>query len=196
MQIRNRIKKQTKAKASELQPHPLNWRTHGDEQRKALRAIFGEIGFAGVTLVYKSERNGGALTIIDGHLRQDEVGPDFELPIAITDLNDAEADKLLALLHHVGDMAEADPAKLAELVAVLETDSDEVDALLASLTEERELAEAGGDVKLKKVSEQPPPAMSWVLVGIPTVRFGEIAGIVEQLAAVPDSFVESTVSNG
>ena len=55
---------------------------------------------------------------------------------------------------------------------------------------------AGGDVELRQISVQPPPKMSWVLIGIPTVRFGELASLVESVAAIPETFVETTVSNG
>ena len=37
--------------------------------------------------------------------------------------------------------------------------------------------------------------MTWALVGIPTVRFGEIAGRIEELAAVDGVLCEVTASN-
>jgi len=41
-----------------------------------------------------------------------------------------------------------------------------------------------------------PPRMAWVLIGIPTVRFGEIAALVEQVAALPEVVVETSVNDG
>jgi hypothetical protein len=37
--------------------------------------------------------------------------------------------------------------------------------------------------------------MTWVLVGIPTVRFGEIAALVEKIAGREDTQVETTVTS-
>jgi hypothetical protein len=196
MKIRDRIKRLEKIRAGDLLQHPLNWRTHSPEQRQAFRALLNEIGFAGVALVYKSKRNRGRLTLIDGHMREEEVGPDFLMSCAVTDLDDAEADKLLALGDRLGQMAGADPEKVKLLLAEIDTASDELNALLASLGEEAGLKDAGGEVELRHVSVQPPPKMSWVLIGIPTVRFGELAALVESAAAIPETFVETTVSNG
>ncbi|MCI0358299.1 MAG: hypothetical protein L0211_07440 [Planctomycetaceae bacterium] len=196
MDIRNRVKKLQQIRAGDLVPHPRNFRTHSQEQRATIRAVFAEIGFAGAALVYKSKRAGGKLTVIDGHMRDEEVGPDYLVPCLVTDLNDDEADKLLAIFDRLGTMAGADPDKVKALLADIETGSDEIDALLASLGEAAGLQAAGGEIELKRVSEQPPPKMSWVLIGIPTVRFGELANLVESVAGIPDTIVETTVSNG
>jgi len=195
MNIRNRIQELCRKRASELKHHPHNWKNHTAEQRQAFRAVLDEIGFAGVALVYRSERLGGALTLIDCHMRQEEVGDDFELPCAITDLNDAEADKLLAIGDRLASMADPDPAKVEALLREIETDSQEIDALLAALAEEAGLQDSG-EVELKTVNVQPPPKMAWVLIGIPTVRFGELAATVERIASIPETIVETTVSNG
>jgi hypothetical protein len=88
-----------------LKPHPYNGRKHLEKQSKVFRAVLDEVGFAGVSLVYRSERHGGALTLNDGHMRLEEVG-DFKIPCAFTDLNDLEADKLLTIAAPIGDMAE------------------------------------------------------------------------------------------
>ena len=37
MKIRDRIVELRRVKASELIPHPLNWRKHGPEQKAALK---------------------------------------------------------------------------------------------------------------------------------------------------------------
>jgi hypothetical protein len=87
MKIRDRIKDLKRVKASELRPNGRNWRIHPQHQRDAFRDLVQEIGFAGAELTYYSQRNSGALTLIDGHMRQQEVG-DAEIPCLITDLND------------------------------------------------------------------------------------------------------------
>ena len=37
-------------KAAEIQPHPLNWRTHPEAQTQAMQAALEEIGFAGAVI--------------------------------------------------------------------------------------------------------------------------------------------------
>ena len=51
-------------------------------------------------------------------------------------------------------------------------------------------------VELRDVGTAVPPRMSWVLIGVPTVRFGEIAALVESVAAVPGVVVETTANDG
>jgi DNA modification methylase len=135
MNIRNRIIEQRTISTSELKPHPYNWRKHPEKQRKAFRAVLDEIGFAGVSLVYRSERHDGALTLIDGHMRLEEVG-DFQIPVAITDLNDLEADKLLTIAAPIGDMAEADPAQLDALLRLVSIESSELESLMQNVAKD------------------------------------------------------------
>lgn len=54
-------------------------------------------------------------------------------------------------------------------------------------------AEAEAKVKLKKHLTLAPPAMAWVLIGIPTVRYGEIEGRVKAIAAAPGVTCETVV---
>lgn len=46
--------------------------------------------------------------------------------------------------------------------------------------------------ELKSIDVKPPPAMAWILIGIETPRFGRIAHLVDELAAVPDVTIETT----
>ena len=48
---------------------------------------------------------------------------------------------------------------------------------------------------LTKIDVKAPPAMTWVLVGIATSRFGRIAELVDQLGAVPDAIIETTAND-
>ncbi|MCP4549634.1 MAG: hypothetical protein GY835_24530, partial [bacterium] len=50
MMIRDRIKELRRVKASELRPHPANWRTHPKAQQDALRGVLAEIGYADALL--------------------------------------------------------------------------------------------------------------------------------------------------
>ena len=104
VEIRDRIKELRKVRASELLPNPRNWRKHPEAQSNALRGALSEIGYADALIAYETP-NG--LMLIDGHLRA-ETTPDMEVPVLITDLDEAEANKLLATLDPLSAMAEAD----------------------------------------------------------------------------------------
>ena len=65
---------------------------------------------------------------------------------------------------------------------------------LAELLRDAE-AKAEADITLKDVDTRPPPAMSWVLVGIPTTQFGSIAPHVEAIAKISGTIIESTVTS-
>jgi hypothetical protein len=127
MHIRDRIKELRRVKASELRPHPKNWRTHPSAQQDALRGVLAEIGYAGALLA--RELPDGTLELIDGHLRA-ETTPDAEVPVLVLDLDEREAAKLLALHDPLAGMAETNDEALAELLAQVETENDAVQALL------------------------------------------------------------------
>lgn len=71
-EVRDRIKEFRRVPAAELAANPANWRKHPEAQRAALRGVLEEVGIAGPLIAYHSARNGGALTLIDGHLRQED----------------------------------------------------------------------------------------------------------------------------
>jgi hypothetical protein len=51
-------------------------------------------------------------------------------------------------------------------------------------------------VTMKDVAVQAPPRFTWVLIGIPTVRFGEISERIEDLAVTKEIFLETTCNDG
>jgi hypothetical protein len=77
----------------DLVPHELSPRVHSQEQREALQALLGELGFARSLLAY--ELPDGRLKLIDGHLRQGTLDPDEQVTVEILDVSDDEARKLL-----------------------------------------------------------------------------------------------------
>src|SRR5579872_1997953 len=95
MHIRDRIKELRRVRAAELIPNPKNWRTHPARQQDALRGILAEVGYADALLA--REVPGRGLMLIDGHLRA-ETTPEAIVPVLVLDLDEAEADKLLAAL--------------------------------------------------------------------------------------------------
>jgi ParB-like chromosome segregation protein Spo0J len=147
MQIRDRIKEFRRVKASQLRPHPKNWRTHPPAQQNALRGVLAEIGYAGALLA--RELPDGSLELIDGHLRA-ETTPEVEVPVLILDLDDREAAKLLALHDPLAGMAEANGEVLADLLGQVETENDAVQALLDEMLAEPEAPPAEPEVEPAK----------------------------------------------
>jgi len=136
MKIRDRTKDLRRVKASELKPHPNNWRTHPKSQQDALRGVLAEVGYADALVA--RELLDGTLQLIDGHLRA-EMTPETEVPVLVVDLNDQEAAKLLAVLDPLAEMAEADRGLLAELIDRVETENEAVRALLDDMLAKPEL---------------------------------------------------------
>jgi len=143
MQIKNRVKELRVVAASDLRPNPKNWRLHPKAQQDALRGIIAEVGMADACLA--RELPDGSLMLIDGHLRAETVA-DAKVPVLILDVNEAEADKLLATLDPLAAMAESDAAKLDELLRNVDTGSEALQQLMASTATQAGLYETlGGD---------------------------------------------------
>ena len=124
--------------AAELHPNPRNWRTHPPEQQRALQSVLSEIGFAGAVLARL--RDDGELELVDGHLRTNTAAPTDVLPVLVLDLNETEADKLLAVYDPLAGMATRDDAQLAALLDRIDTDNDELRTLLAEIQEKDALS--------------------------------------------------------
>lgn len=139
----------------ELRQHPKNWKIHGTRQRDVVARLLEKIGIVDSLLVYPSARAGGALTLINGHLRQDIGG---EWPVDVTDLTDEEADLLLSALDPSVTLAETDSALLLQLIGGLQAEATEGqadDVLLTWLTEVQEEAGELAQTKLAEASARP-----------------------------------------
>jgi hypothetical protein len=101
-------------KAKELQDHQGNWRIHPGMQKDAMKGLLDEIGVADGLVAYHSEREGGKLVLINGHMRKG-FDPEQTWPVLISDLNDDEADKQLLLHDSVSLMADSNRAAIAAL---------------------------------------------------------------------------------
>jgi len=159
--IQNRIKEHVKVKASELVPHPCNFRKHPSEQRQALAASYEEIGFARSLLGYRLPD--GRIQLIDGHLRA-EFDPEMEVTVEVLDVTEEEANKLLLTVDPLAALAQTDEEVHQQLQDMVQTSSDALQDLWArTSTAARETAKA-----LKKVKEQAekelPPERYCVLI--------------------------------
>jgi hypothetical protein len=131
MQIRDRIKELRRVPASELTANTKNWRRHPQWQKDGMQSILENVGYAGALIAYESN---GELVLIDGHLRQ-EMTPTEEVPVLILDVNDEEADILLASYDPITAMASEDGVALQELLETIETNNEELNTLLQDINE-------------------------------------------------------------
>ena len=124
--IRDRIRELRRVRAKDLLPNPKNWRRHPKVQANALRDLLAEIGYSDALLA--RELPNGKLMLVDGHLRA-ETTPDFEVPVLILDLDEAEADKLLLTLDPLASLAESDSERISALLQSVKTDSPALEEL-------------------------------------------------------------------
>jgi hypothetical protein len=130
LMIKDRIKELRRVPAKLLVPHPKNWRTHHARQQDVLQGILSEVGYADALLA--RELPDGSLQLIDGHLRA-KTTPDQLVPVLIVDLNDQEAEKLLAVLDPIAALAGTDTDLLAEIVSRIETENEAVQQFVDEL---------------------------------------------------------------
>lgn len=115
--------------AKQLRPNPKNWRTHPKAQQDALRGVLAEVGIADAVLA--RQLSDGSLMLIDGHLRA-ETMPDQKIPVLVLDVNEAEADKLLATLDPLAAMADSNSEQLEELLRNVETGNEALQAMITN----------------------------------------------------------------
>lgn len=157
MNIRNRIREHRRVRAGDLVPHELNWRTHPEPQREALRALYEEVGFARSLLVY--ELPDGRLQLIDGHLRR-ELAPDMLVDVEVLDVNPEESRKLLLSMDSLAGLAETNAEAVAALRQLAVTDSTALSDLWQSLARGAEETQAA----LEKTAQNPPKEQFFILI--------------------------------
>jgi len=164
MQIRDRIKEFRRVPASELRPNPKNWRTHPKEQADALRGVLAEVGIADACIA--RELPDGSLMLVDGHLRTETLGSEM-VPVLVLDVNEEEADKILATLDPLTAMAGLDNSKLQSLLDGLEFENEAIQQMIDSL-EPIVLPEEPKEIIEDEVPEPPAepitkPGDLWIL---------------------------------
>lgn len=126
---RDRIKELRRVRAGDLLANPKNWRTHPAEQREAIVGVLEEVGQVDTILARETPEG---LQIIDGHLRA-ELGEDVEWPVLILDVDEVEADIILASHDPIAAMAEQDHQLLSTLLSGPAADRERLDGLFDRL---------------------------------------------------------------
>ena len=133
---KNRIIETRAMSPKELKANPKNWRKHPTAQQNALSGVLDAVGW--VTQVIWNERTGH---LIDGHLRVEMAIKQKEksVPVNVVDLSEEEEAMILATFDPIAAMAEADRQMLAGLMQSIETENEQVKALIAAMSRETDL---------------------------------------------------------
>jgi hypothetical protein len=133
---RNRIVGHADVPPDELVPNPRNWRTHPQEQQRALSGALTEVGWVAEVLVNRTTGH-----VVDGHLRIELAlaREESTVPVTYVELSDEEERLILASLDPLAAMASAEQDQLAALLAGLEPADDALRALLDDLAREYRL---------------------------------------------------------
>lgn len=170
-----------------LELDPENARTHGQENLAAIVASLREFGQRKPLVA--NRRNGQIEAGNGTYLAAQELGWSHLAVVWVEDDPSAQTGFSIAD-NRTSELADWDQVRLAALLEQVQEDSPELaDALLLSKLQD------ATPVKIKALNVKAPPKMSWVLIGIPTVRFGEIAEAIDRLAGVPDLFLEMTAND-
>jgi ParB-like chromosome segregation protein Spo0J len=102
---RNRIVGHADVAPAELVPNPHNWRSHPQEQQRALAGALGEVGWVAEVLVNRTTGH-----VVDGHLRIERALARHEptVPVTYVELSEDEERLVLASLDPLAAMATAE----------------------------------------------------------------------------------------
>lgn len=125
---RERVQKFERIRVGDILANDRNAKNHPKKQNDAVSQSLDAIGKAGTLMAYYSARNGGNLTLWDGHARQG-LNQNEIWWVAITDLTDAEADQMLLTYDPIAAMAEWDKELLSQLLDANDTLGGDLAAL-------------------------------------------------------------------
>lgn len=133
MEIRDRIVGLVRVRASRVRPNPLNWRTHPERQRAALRSVFKQVGIVGAGLARKLKD--GTYMLIDGHLRREELEQkgDQKIPLLVLNVTEKEAELILLSLDPLASLADTDLEAVNKLCQRVDTGEQSLTDLFSSL---------------------------------------------------------------
>lgn len=194
-EIRNRIIEYTLKSGRDFLDHNDNPRVHPMLQRGGIRGSVNETGVTDVLRAYYSERNGGKLTLLDGHARRSEF-PDLMWPVLILDIDDAEADKQILIEDGLGSMAEYDPVRVGELSARANIQNAELraaaDKLRDRLAPQLEAIRRMAEERRTNPPEQSPVAQNFAAHGNTAMR---LVVMVEDVGTVERALAATGIPN-
>lgn len=182
--------------------HEQNYNRHPPEQIAVLRAALHDHGQTRNIVVWDLDDSTYLIVAGNGLTRAARLEGWAELAARVLP-PETPVEEVLAIL--VGDnetarRSEPDDVQLASLLSEIHNlNADLMEGAGFSEADYTELLESIGGAS-ERVARRPlqdasPPRMAWVVIGIPLVRYGEVAEIVELLAEIDDAIVETTVND-
>ena len=140
--IKNRIIGSGEEQLDQIMFNPRNWRIHPLSQQDALKGVLEEVGWVQQVIVNKRTGN-----LIDGHLRCQLAAREgaSTIPVVYVDVSEDEEALVLATLDPIGAMAATDKQKLDELFAGIESENEQVNALIKNIAENNGIEEIGAE---------------------------------------------------
>jgi len=138
----NRIVGSGEESLDQIQFNPRNWRVHPLNQQNALKGVLEEVGWVQEVIVNKRTGN-----LIDGHLRCQLAAREGAktIPVKYVDLSEEEEALVLATIDPIAAMATTDRAKLDDLMRGIQSDNEQVQALVKEIAEKENLLIDGKD---------------------------------------------------
>lgn len=138
---KNRIVETAEMAVKDLKANPKNWRKHPQAQQNALTGVLDTVGW--VQQVIWNRQTGH---LVDGHLRVELAAKRKEktIPVNVVDLSPEEEAMILATFDPIAAMAEADRQMMAGLLQSIETENEQVKALLESIARDEKI-DLGGE---------------------------------------------------
>lgn len=129
--VRSRIVGEGEVDPRRIMRNPVNWRTHTDEQRSAMREVMEHVGWVQRVVVNKTTGH-----LIDGHMRVEEAAKKGErtVPVVFVRLTLAEERTVLATFDPLGAMAQVDGEHLKAVLADVKGEGAGMRKLLATLS--------------------------------------------------------------
>lgn len=180
-------------KTNDLVFYARNARTHDDVQVSQIAGSIQEFGFCNPVLI--DATNG----IIAGHgrvmaaqLLKLELVPCLRL----SHLTDSQKRAYVLADNRIALNSGWNEDLLKEELERLSQESFDITSLGFDESELLSVLGMAEEPELKPIAIMAPPKMTWVLIGIPTVEFGEINEAVERIASMTSVICETTVNDG
>ena len=177
-----------------LRPNPRNPNKHSEKQIALLAKVIKHQGWRAPITVSKRS---GLVVAGHGRLEAARLLGASHVPVDEQDFASDE-DELAHLVadNRLAELADADRAMLKDLAEQMDTGAFDMDMTGFDGEALEELMTATApETDIKEVAVADPPKMAWVLIGIPLVRFGEINELVEAIAKITGTMVETTISD-
>lgn len=142
MTVKDRVIEIREVRAGDLLVNPDNFRGHPDAQRAAMEGILREVGNVDVLKVVETP---DGLMILDGHLRRGLLEDDV-VKVAVLDLSEEEARKVLLTFDRLTALAEVDVGELSGLMDAVAFEDAQVAEMISTWREEVPELRSGDEV--------------------------------------------------